>query len=62
MKLDDLPESKMVADRRGKKPAETLAEMQEQAANEPQPERGKPDPTSDLAKALGVDDIGGNST
>lgn len=62
MKLDDLPESRMVADRRGKKPVETLAEMIEQAANEPQPERGKPDPTSGLAKSLGVDDIGGNST
>lgn len=58
MRIDDLPESNMVADRRNQPKAETFEQMAEQAASEPQPERGPPDPTSDLAKSLGVDQIG----
>lgn len=58
MKWQDLPESKMVVDRRGKPEPQTLKEMQEAGQQEPQPERGPPDPTSKLAKRLGVDDIG----
>lgn len=57
MRTDDLPESKNVADRRGKKEPQTLQEHIDRNSQEPQPERGAPDPTSPLAKQLGVDDI-----
>lgn len=58
MPTHDLPESKMVADRRGKKSPQTLREMAEQAASEPQPDMSPPDSSSDVAKRLGVDQIG----
>lgn len=58
MRIDDLPESNYVADRRNKPQPQTLQEHIDQAQAEPQPERGTPDPTSDLAKRLGVDHIG----
>lgn len=58
MRWEDLPESNMVADRRGKKKPQTFKEQLQEGQSEPQPERGAPDPTSDLAKVLGVDDIG----
>lgn len=57
MKWEDLPESKMVADRRGKKKPETFTEQLAEGQSEPQPERGPPDPTNPLAKQLGVDDV-----
>lgn len=56
--FDDIPPSPNVVDRRGKKEPVTLSEYVESNMQEKQPERGKPDPTSDLAKSLGVDDIG----
>lgn len=58
MRTEDLPESNNVADRRNKPKPVTLQDHIDQAEAEPQPERGAPDPTSDLAKSLGVDHIG----
>jgi hypothetical protein len=58
MNLDGMPESKNIADRRGKKKPETLAEIIEANQQEPQPERGQPYSDSDLAKRLGVGDVG----
>lgn len=58
MKTNDLPESENVEDRRGEKPAQTLAEMAEQAKTRkvgPIGPSGAED--SDLAKSLGKDDI-----
>lgn len=58
MKTNDMPESENVEDRRGEKPAQTMAEMTEQA------KRRKVGPigpsgaeNSDLAKQLGADEI-----
>jgi hypothetical protein len=56
MNVDDIPPSKNVADRRGRRQPQTFNEQLELALGEPQPERGPPDPTSDLAKKLGVDE------
>jgi hypothetical protein len=56
MNLKGLPESRNVADRRGRREPQTFNEQLELALEEPQPERGPPDPTSDLAKKLGVDE------
>lgn len=61
MRYDDLPESKMVADRRGKphKPGgKTMAEMRAEAESEPQPALGPSGAEdSDLARQLGKDDV-----
>lgn len=61
MKWDDLPESRMVADRRGKpfkRGGKTMAEMRAEAETEPQPARGPSDAEdSELARSLGSDDI-----
>lgn len=56
MRYKDLPESPNVVDRRGRREPETFKEELDRATREPQPERGRPDPTSDLAKQLGVDE------
>lgn len=58
MRDSDLPESNNIADRRNKPSPVTLQDHINQAQAEPQPERGAPDPTSDLARSLGVDLIG----
>jgi hypothetical protein len=58
VKWRDLPESQHFVDRRGKRKAETMREQQEEGLSEAQPDRGPPDPTSDLAKKLGVNDVG----
>jgi len=60
MKTKDLPESKNVADRRGKKEPQTLNEHIEANQQEPQPERGAPYADSDLARDLGINDIEGS--
>ena len=59
IRVDDLPESENVEDRRGEKPAKdmTFAEMAEQAKKRKPTNLSPGDPTSQLAKDLGVDDI-----
>lgn len=56
MRTEGLPESTNVEDRRGEKPATTLAEMAK--LKRLPTDMSPPDPTSQLAKDLGVDDIG----
>lgn len=58
MRTDDLPLSKNVVDRRGIPEPKTLNEHIQANAQEPQPERGKPESDSALARSLGVDLIG----
>lgn len=59
IRTDDLPESENIEDRRGDKPVKdmTFAEMVEQAKKRKPTDLSPGDPTSQLAKALGVDDI-----
>jgi hypothetical protein len=60
MQDKDLPESKNVVDRRGKKEPQTLQEHIDANQQEPQPERGAPYADSDMAKDLGINDIPGS--
>lgn len=61
---EDLPESENVEDRRGEPPVigpPTFVQMQEQAKRRKATDLSPPDPTSQLAQDLGVDDIGKGS-